>query len=111
MKSDTQTVTLGSTASGSLILGVVSEVTAYAKHVFCTAACVYLMCWVCALLFTSSADASPVPAYTISSGSAISCDRQLSLGFAFTANSAVTIDALGYYDDQGDSFAMPRKSP
>ena len=33
-----------------------------------------------------------------------SYDRQLSLGFTFTTNTAVEATALGYYDDQGEPF-------
>lgn len=35
----------------------------------------------------------------------IAYDAQLSLGFTFTTNSAVTVYSLGYYDYQGDGFA------
>jgi hypothetical protein len=34
-----------------------------------------------------------------------SSDSQLSLGFAFSTNSAVTVTQLGYYDDGGNGFA------
>ena len=34
-------------------------------------------------------------------------DRQLSLGFVFTTNSAVQVTQLGYYDDGGDGFLTP----
>lgn len=35
----------------------------------------------------------------------ITYDRKLSLGFAFTTNTAVTVTSLGYYDYLGDGFA------
>ena len=59
-----------------------------------------------ALVFAGTQPASADVAMSFTSA-IISSQSQLSLGWVFTTNSAVTVDALGYYDDQGDGFITP----
>ena len=52
----------------------------------------------------ANAAAADTPAFEFD-GAPTSNDTQLSLGFSFTAGSAVTVTSLGYYDFGGDGFA------
>lgn len=58
----------------------------------------------CAMLGAGAALAADMPAFEFD-GAPNSNDTQLSLGFSFTATSAVTVTSLGYYDFGGDGFA------
>ena len=59
-----------------------------------------------ALVFAGTQPASADVAMSFTSA-ITSSQSQLSLGWVFTTNSAVTVDALGYYDYQGDGFITP----
>ncbi|MGO9176069.1 MAG: DUF4082 domain-containing protein [Desulfobaccales bacterium] len=60
-----------------------------------------------ALVFAGTQPASADLAAMSFTSAPISSQSQLSLGWAFTTNSAVTVDALGYYAYQGDAFNTP----
>ncbi len=65
--------------------------------------------FLCLLVVSASASKADTTALTVTSVGAASNVGNYSLGWRFTANSSVTVDQLGYWDQGLDGFASPHQ--